>query len=156
MRAPRFSSGSLRSNSLAIVTPSLQTIGEPHFFSIKTDFDRGPSVTRIASVSWVAPRKIFSRAIERNRTCLCAMDSPHHNTCAALCLTGPRRFKLSANAGSPGVKETPSVRRGHIDFEDCETQLRMPRAFCVDTTRHACKTLHVQKWLFEAPSPPCW
>ena len=42
MRAPRFSSGSLRSNSLAIVTPSLQTIGAPHFLSISTDFDRGP------------------------------------------------------------------------------------------------------------------
>ena len=41
-RAPRFSSGSLRSNSLAMVTPSLQTIGAPHFFSIRTDFDRGP------------------------------------------------------------------------------------------------------------------
>ena len=42
IRAPRFSSGSLRSNSLAMVTPSLQTIGAPHFFSISTDFDRGP------------------------------------------------------------------------------------------------------------------
>ena len=30
--APRFSSGSFRSNSLAMVTPSLQTIGAPHFF----------------------------------------------------------------------------------------------------------------------------
>ena len=30
--APRFSSGSFRSTSLAIVTPSLQTIGTPHFF----------------------------------------------------------------------------------------------------------------------------
>ena len=29
IRAPRFSSGSLRSNSLAMVTPSLQTIGAP-------------------------------------------------------------------------------------------------------------------------------
>ena len=71
--APRFSSGSLRSNSLAIVTPSLQTIGAPHFFWISTDFDFGPSVTRTASASCVAPRRIFSRAAERNRTCLCAM-----------------------------------------------------------------------------------
>ncbi len=58
--APRFSSGSLRSNSLAMVTPSLQTIGAPHFFSIRTDFDLGPSVTRTASASCVAPRRIFS------------------------------------------------------------------------------------------------
>ena len=42
IRAPRFSSGSLRSNSLAMVTPSLQTIGAPHFFSISTDLDFGP------------------------------------------------------------------------------------------------------------------
>jgi len=73
MRAPRFSSGSLRSNSFAIVTPSLQTTGVPHFFSINTAFERGPRVTRTASASWVAPRNIFSRAAERNRTRLCAM-----------------------------------------------------------------------------------
>ena len=76
IREPRFSSGSLRSNSLAMVTPSLQTIGAPHFFSISTDLDFGPKVTRTASASWVAPRRIFSRAAERNRTCLCAMGSP--------------------------------------------------------------------------------
>ena len=43
------------------------------FSSISTDLDRGPSVTRTASANCVAPRKIFSRASERNRTCLCAM-----------------------------------------------------------------------------------
>ena len=72
--APRFSSGSLRSNSLAIVTPSLQTSGAPHLRWIRTDFDFGPNVMRIASASWVAPRRIFSRAAERNRICLCAME----------------------------------------------------------------------------------
>ena len=71
--APRLSSGSSRSNSFAIVTPSLQTSGVPHFFWISTDFERGPSVMRMASASWVAPRRIFSRAAERNRTCLCVM-----------------------------------------------------------------------------------
>ena len=49
--APRFSSGSLRSNSLAMVTPSLQTIGAPQLFWISTDFDFGPNVTRTASHS---------------------------------------------------------------------------------------------------------
>src|SRR5512147_488603 len=73
--APRFSSASLRSNSLAIVTPSLQTIGVPHFFWISTDLDFGPSVMRTASANWVAPRTTFSRAAERNRTCLCAIAS---------------------------------------------------------------------------------
>ena len=36
-----------RSNSLAIVTPSLQTIGCPQRLSISTHLDLGPSVTRI-------------------------------------------------------------------------------------------------------------
>ena len=71
--APRFSSGSRRSNSLAMVTPSLHTSGAPHFFWIRTDLDFGPRVTRTASASWVVPRRIFSRAAERNRTCLCVM-----------------------------------------------------------------------------------
>jgi hypothetical protein len=53
-----------------MVTPSLQTIGAPHFFSISTDFERGPSVTRMASANCVAPRRTFSRAAERNRICL--------------------------------------------------------------------------------------
>ena len=41
--APRFSSGSFSANSLAIVTPSLQTIGLPHFFSISTHAIAGPA-----------------------------------------------------------------------------------------------------------------
>ena len=65
--------GILESNSLAMVTPSLQTIGAPHFLSIRTDFDFGPSVTRIASASCAAPRRIFSRAADRNITRLCAI-----------------------------------------------------------------------------------
>ena len=71
--APRFSSGSRSSNSLAMVTPSLQTSGRPHFFWIRTDFDFGPSVMRTASASCWVPRRIFSRAAERNRTCLCVI-----------------------------------------------------------------------------------
>jgi hypothetical protein len=48
MRAPRFSSRSVRSISFAIVTPSLQTIGRPQRFSMRTLRDFGPSVTRTA------------------------------------------------------------------------------------------------------------
>ena len=40
---PRFSSGSLISTSLAIVTPSLQTRGRPHFLPISTHFDFSPA-----------------------------------------------------------------------------------------------------------------
>jgi hypothetical protein len=60
----------------------LQTVGAPHFFSIKTDLERGPKVTRMASASCVAPRRIFSRAAERNRTCLCAIAD--HAECHSL------------------------------------------------------------------------
>ena len=37
-------------------------------------FRSRPSVTRTASASCVAPRRIFSRAAERNKICLCAID----------------------------------------------------------------------------------
>ena len=42
-----------------MVTPSLQTIGAPQLFKIRTDFDFGPSVTRTASARSVAPRNTF-------------------------------------------------------------------------------------------------
>jgi hypothetical protein len=60
----------LQLDSLAIVTPSSHTSGAPHFFSIGTRFDFGPSVTRTASLEAVAPRSSFSRAAESKRTCL--------------------------------------------------------------------------------------
>jgi hypothetical protein len=68
--APRFSSGSFRSTSLAIVTPSLHTSGRPYFFSIRTHFDLGPRVTRTASANAVAPCRTFSRAAELKSSCL--------------------------------------------------------------------------------------
>ena len=68
--APRFSSGSLSANSLAMVTPSLHTTGLPHFFSIRTQRDRGPRVTRTASAMAAAPRRTFSRASDLNSRCL--------------------------------------------------------------------------------------
>ena len=74
-----FSSGSFNENSLAMVTPSLQTIGRPQRFSISTQRDLGPSVTRRASAIEVAPRSTFSRASDRNSKCLCAMGNPPEN-----------------------------------------------------------------------------
>src|SRR5512138_340000 len=56
-----------------MVTPSLQTTGTPKRFWISTHLDFGPRVTRTASASADAPRRIFSRASERNSTCLYAM-----------------------------------------------------------------------------------
>ena len=74
--APRFSSGSSSCISFAMVTPSLQTSGEPHCFWMSTDLDLGPSVMRTASASSEAPRSTFSRAAERNSTCLAVIRCP--------------------------------------------------------------------------------
>ena len=49
--APRFSSGSFSSISLATETPSLVMVGEPNFFSSTTLRPLGPSVTFTASAS---------------------------------------------------------------------------------------------------------
>src|SRR6202795_1947485 len=54
--APMFSSGSLRSISLATVTPSLVIVGEPNFLSRTTLRPWGPSVTLTASASLLTPR----------------------------------------------------------------------------------------------------
>jgi hypothetical protein len=48
----------------------LHTIGVPQFFPMRTLFDFGPSVTRTASASAVAPRRTFSRASARKSTFL--------------------------------------------------------------------------------------
>src|SRR6266849_5167123 len=55
--APMFSSGSLRSISLATVTPSLVIVGDPNFLSRTTLCPLGPRVTFTASASWLMPRK---------------------------------------------------------------------------------------------------
>ena len=96
MCAPRFSSGSSRSISLTIVTPSLQTSGGPHAFSMSTHLLFGPSVTRTASARIVAPRSTRSRASDRKRIRLWAMAG------------------LRERCGSPAGKtnyRTPPVKR---------------------------------------------
>src|ERR1700730_3085759 len=54
--APMFSRGSLRSISLATVTPSLVMVGDPNFLSRTTLRPLGPRVTFTASASWLTPR----------------------------------------------------------------------------------------------------
>ena len=60
--APMFSSGSLRSISLATVTPSLVMVGEPNFLSMTTLRPLGPRVTLTASAKPLTPRRIACRA----------------------------------------------------------------------------------------------
>src|SRR5258708_8956950 len=59
--APMFSSGSLRSISLATVTPSFVIVGDPNFLSRTTLRPFGPSVTFTASASWLTPRSTACR-----------------------------------------------------------------------------------------------
>jgi len=99
IHAPRFSSGCLRSNSLAIITPSLQTSSAPHFLSIKTDLERGPSVTRTASAHWIGPAGIFSRAAERKRIFLCGIGGPRRDP--KWDISAPRPRPNSASSGLP-------------------------------------------------------
>src|SRR5687767_15802298 len=47
--------------SLATVTPSLVTVGDPQDFSMTTLRPRGPSVAFTASASMLTPSRIFSR-----------------------------------------------------------------------------------------------
>ena len=65
----------------------------PTFFWISTDLDFGPSVTRTASASCVAPRSIFSRAADRNRTFLWDMAGP-----LAFNVGAPDRLALAFSA----------------------------------------------------------
>src|SRR5262249_30351929 len=72
--APMFSNLFSSSISLATVTPSLVTVGEPHDFSMTTLRPRGPSVTLTASASAFTPRRISARALSSNRISLAAMS----------------------------------------------------------------------------------
>src|SRR5262245_33399997 len=72
--APMFSNLSSSSISLATVTPSLVTVGEPKLFSITTLRPRGPSVTRTAFASVLTPTRSFARASWSKRISLAAMD----------------------------------------------------------------------------------
>ena len=62
MRAPMFSYLSSSSISLATVTPSLVTVGEPKLFCKMTFRPLGPSVTLTARASLATPLRNASRA----------------------------------------------------------------------------------------------
>src|SRR5689334_1022782 len=64
--APRFSYGSSRSISRAMVTPSLVIVGAPNFLSMTTLRPLGPSVTLTASASLSTPRSRLRRAVSSN------------------------------------------------------------------------------------------
>src|SRR5262249_11193447 len=91
--APMFSSGSLRSISLATVTPSLVIVGDPNFLSRTTLRPFGPSVTFTASASWLTPRSTAWRDCSRYTICFALSLFS-----CSLPLPPPRRRR----AGEPG------------------------------------------------------
>src|SRR5262249_30195259 len=62
--------------SLATVTPSLVTVGEPNDFWMITLRPLGPSVTLTARANFETPRRIASRASWSNAICLALMLTP--------------------------------------------------------------------------------
>ena len=71
--APTFSAGSSNWISLATVTPSLVTVGEPYFLSSTTLRPLGPSVAVTARESLLTPRRMACRAASWKSNCLAAM-----------------------------------------------------------------------------------
>src|SRR6516162_1587687 len=104
---------------------------------MRTDLDFGPSVMLTASASCVVPRRTFSRALERKRTCFAVIASAFQIPTCVL------RFGNHLNMGATGLPyalaattdSTPenhhvdgrgrSVRRrGPVSADDLLTRLR--------------------------------
>src|SRR6476659_8359260 len=71
--APMFASLSSSSISLATVTPSLVTVGEPQLFSMMTFRPRGPSVTLTVLARMLSPLAMLWRALCAKTISLAAM-----------------------------------------------------------------------------------
>src|SRR5262245_18927363 len=71
--APMFASLSSSSISLATVTPSLVTVGEPQLGSMMTFRPRGPSVTLTVLARMLSPLAMLWRALCENTISLAAM-----------------------------------------------------------------------------------
>src|SRR4029079_11125867 len=71
--APMFASLSSSSISLATVTPSLVTVGEPQLFSMMTFRPRGPSVTFTVLARMLSPLAMLWRALCEKTISLAAM-----------------------------------------------------------------------------------
>src|SRR3954464_12784919 len=101
--APRFSYGSSRSTSRAMVTPSLVIVGTPNFLSMTTLRPRGPRVTLTASASWSTPRSSARRASSLNLMILAMPD-------LSIRSAGKRRPPRDPRSGRPGRSSKQVVR----------------------------------------------
>src|SRR3954466_4026017 len=96
--APMFSMGSLSSTSLATVTPSLVTVGEPNFLSMTTFLPLGPRVTFTASANWSTPLLSLDRASVLKRSSFDAIfDSPDG--------FGPRRLRRPQHSSLADLRQ---------------------------------------------------
>src|SRR5262245_4631382 len=102
--APMFRYGSSSSISLAIVTPSFVTVGEPHFLSSTTLRPRGPSVTLTALASWLTPSRILARASSLKSNCFAAMEPPDSSRESV-----PRRAGRAAGADELLLEDAEDV-----------------------------------------------
>jgi len=75
--APRFSTLSFSSISLATVTPSLVMVGEPNFFSRTTLRPFGPRVILTVSASLLTPLRIWWRQFSPYTISLAMCISPY-------------------------------------------------------------------------------
>src|ERR1700730_8415528 len=120
--APRFSYLSFRSISLATVTPSLVTTGEPYFLPSTTLRPFGPRVTRTAFAIVLTPFRIAFRASSLNFSSFAAtLVSPHSLLDSELqldyrfkglirwphCL--PRSFRLEPGPGARDDRQSYSL-----------------------------------------------
>src|SRR4030095_16447856 len=72
--------GSSSSISFATVTPSLVTVGEPHFLSSTTLRPRGPRVTLTAFAKISTPSRMACRACSLKSNCLAAIDASYQES----------------------------------------------------------------------------
>src|SRR5258708_772830 len=109
--APIFSNLSSTSISLAMVTPSSTSDGEPNFFSNTTYRPRGPNVTLTASARMFTPRSSARRALERGENILAD---------AVKVTLGPRgRYVvLEKKFGSPSLVDDGVTIAKEIEVED--------------------------------------
>src|SRR6478735_2498690 len=98
-----------RSISLATVTPSLVTVGEPNDFSMTTLRPLGPSVTATASASTRTPRRIASRAPWWKKISLAAMCNLLKNQRYEM------RGRLALGLGERQIKDGGGIVNGDQD-----------------------------------------
>ena len=104
--APRFSSGSLRSNSLAMVTPSLQTIGTPHALPMSTLFDLGPSAhSNGIGESGRSSKKLLARRGMKQQLLVAHGHPPSARVCTR------RAHLVGRTIAGPSIETRPVQRR---------------------------------------------